>query len=101
MNEVLMRAISVSKRFGGPEIRPAVDDLSFQLGRQEVLGLLGPNGAGKTTTIRMLMSILRPSAGDIEYFGKRLADYRSEILSQVAFASTYTNLPLFLTVEEN
>lgn len=79
----------------------AVDDISFSLGEGEVLGLLGPNGAGKTTTIRMLISVLKPTSGTITIFGRELRKERSRTLQDVAFASTYTNLPLFLTVEEN
>ena len=41
----------------------AVDDLSFVVGHGQVCGLLGPNGAGKTTTLRMLVGLLRPTAG--------------------------------------
>jgi len=79
----------------------AVDNISFDLNKGEILGLLGPNGAGKTTTIQMLLSILKPSEGSIEYFGKNLDSHRSEILQDVAFASTYINLPWRLTVWEN
>lgn len=78
-----------------------IDNLSFSLGKGEVLGLLGPNGAGKTTTIQMLLSTLAPTSGIIEYFGKNLATHRSEILQQLSFASTYVGLPGRLTVQEN
>ncbi len=47
----------------------AVDDVSFRLGKGEILGLIGPNGAGKTTTIRMVLNILKPDAGEILYHG--------------------------------
>jgi ABC-2 type transport system ATP-binding protein len=50
----------------------AVRDLSFTLDRGQVLGLLGPNGAGKTTTLRMLMGLIRPTAGEILVFGHRI-----------------------------
>lgn len=79
----------------------AVDHISFQLQVGEILGLLGPNGAGKTTTIQMLLSALTPSSGSIKYFGKELSTHRSEVLADVAFASTYINLPYRLTVWEN
>lgn len=79
----------------------AVDSISFELQEGEILGLLGPNGAGKTTTIQMLLSVLTPTSGTIRYFDKDLATYRSEILQDVAFASTYVNLPWRLTVYEN
>lgn len=79
----------------------AVNHISFTLAEGEILGLLGPNGAGKTTTIQMLLSVLTPTAGSIQYFGKELAQHRSEILQFVSFASTYINLPWRLTVWEN
>lgn len=79
----------------------AVDGISFDLRRGEILGLLGSNGAGKTTTIHMLLSTLKPTSGSISYFGKDFFKHRSEILSHVAFASTYVSLPWALTVEQN
>ena len=99
--EVVLSVRDVTKVFRGKESICAVDCVSFELHRGEVLGLLGPNGAGKTTLIRMLISVLTPSAGQIEFFGKDLAKERSAILQKVAYASTYTYLPLFLTVREN
>jgi ABC-2 type transport system ATP-binding protein len=50
----------------------AVDGMDFEAGRGQVVGLLGPNGAGKTTALRMLMGLIRPSAGAIRIFGRRL-----------------------------
>ena len=47
----------------------AVNDISFELHRGEILGFLGPNGAGKTTAIRMILGILQPNAGEINFFG--------------------------------
>lgn len=79
----------------------AVDGISFDLAPGEILGLLGPNGAGKTTTIQMLLSTLTYTEGSIHYFGKELNKHRTEILSQLAFASTYANLPTKLTPMQN
>lgn len=47
----------------------AVDDISFIIDEGEIFGLLGPNGAGKTTTIRMLLTLIKPTAGKISVFG--------------------------------
>ncbi len=47
----------------------AVDNLSFQVNEGEVYGFLGQNGAGKSTTIRMLLSLIEPTSGEIEIFG--------------------------------
>ncbi len=79
----------------------AVDNVSFEMYEGEVLGLLGPNGAGKSTTISMLLDTLSPTSGQIEYFGLDFSHYRSQILEQVTFASTYVKLPWRLTVMEN
>ena len=78
----------------------AVDNISFGLKEGEILGLLGPNGAGKTTTIQMLLGLLTPTSGKVSYFGKSLFTNREEILEQVNFSSTYTELPWLLTVRE-
>ena len=50
----------------------AVADVEFEVRRGQVVGLLGPNGAGKTTTLRVLMGLIRPTAGEIYVFGHRL-----------------------------
>jgi ABC-2 type transport system ATP-binding protein len=62
----VIRARGLSRHFGG---RQAVAGASFAVEPGEVVGFLGPNGAGKTTTIRMLLGLLRPSAGGAEVDG--------------------------------
>ncbi|TAJ17468.1 MAG: ABC transporter ATP-binding protein [Planctomycetota bacterium] len=57
---------NLSKRFGS---FVAVDDVSFQVGRGEVLGFLGPNGAGKSTTMKMATGFLAPSSGEVRICG--------------------------------
>jgi ABC-2 type transport system ATP-binding protein len=59
------------RRYGG---RQAVDDVSLEVGRGEVVGLLGPNGAGKTTVIKMLLGLVRPDAGEAMLLGRSAAD---------------------------
>jgi sodium transport system ATP-binding protein len=58
----MIEVTNLSKQF--PSVL-AVDDISFTTNRGEVFGLLGPNGAGKTTTLRMILSILTPTSGQI------------------------------------
>ncbi len=91
-------ARKLTKSFKG---MTAVNDVSITLRSGEILGLLGPNGAGKTTTFQMLLGILTPTSGSIDYFGKDLFSHRSEILERVNFSSTYTNLPWNLKVSDN
>lgn len=79
----------------------AVDDISFELKKGEILGFLGPNGAGKTTTIQMLLGALTPSSGKINYFGQDLAKHRIAALKKIGYASGYDKLPARLTIYEN
>jgi ABC-2 type transport system ATP-binding protein len=91
----------LTKVYPGRPATTAVDRISFALESGEILGLLGPNGAGKTTTIQMLLSTLKPTSGEIRYFGQSLASRRGAILANVGFASAYSKLPRRLTVDEN
>lgn len=91
----------LTKKFPGKPPMVAVDGISFELGKGEILGLLGPNGAGKTTTIHMLLGTLTYTSGEILYFGKDFKKNRSDVLQNVAFASTYVNLPWKLTIKQN
>ena len=61
----------------------AVNDLNLEVLRSDVFGFLGPNGSGKTTTIRMLLGLIRPSAGRVSVFGLDNATDLSEILPRV------------------
>ncbi len=79
----------------------AVDDLGLDVRRGEVYGFLGRNGAGKTTTIRMLLGLIRPTAGDVTVHGRRIAPGETKVFRKVGYlvetATAYPNL----TVREN
>jgi ABC-2 type transport system ATP-binding protein len=79
----------------------AVVNVDLEVRRGEIYGFLGRNGAGKTTTIRMLLGLVRPSAGEISMLGSTLGRDRAGILSRIGFfvesAAAYPNL----TVREN
>jgi ABC-2 type transport system ATP-binding protein len=79
----------------------AVDHVSFDVGRGEIVGLLGPNGAGKTSTINMVLGVLKPDAGSIRIDGLDIAAQRSRALERTNFAAVYAPLPGNLTVEQN
>jgi ABC-2 type transport system ATP-binding protein len=79
----------------------AVDGVSLEVQRGEIVGLVGPNGAGKTTTINMILGVLAPTAGSIRIDGFDLAKARSRALSRTNFAAVYAPLPGNLTVEQN
>jgi ABC-type multidrug transport system ATPase subunit len=99
--EVVLRTRGLGKKFGE---RWAAKDLNIEVHRGDVFCFLGPNGAGKSTTIRMILTLLRPTAGSIEIFGKDLHQYRSAVLSRVSgivekpdfypYLSAYKNLEI-------
>jgi len=61
----------LSKRYGDHTV---VDDLTFSIPRNNVVGLIGPNGAGKTTAMKMLLGLVRPSGGDIALLGRTVGE---------------------------
>jgi ABC-2 type transport system ATP-binding protein len=72
----------LTKRYGG---KSALEDLSFDVKRGEILGLLGPNGAGKTTTMRILTSYLAPSAGKVHINGYSTATDSMDVRRQIGY----------------
>lgn len=79
----------------------AVEDLSFSVEKGEVYGFLGQNGAGKSTTIRMLLTLVHPTNGEIEMFGLNLLKHRREILRQTGAVIERPDLYKYLTAFEN
>jgi len=79
----------------------AVDGVSFEVNRNEIVGLLGPNGAGKTTTINMILGVLEPTSGTILVEDLDIAGKRSQALERTNFAAVYAPLPGNLTVIQN
>jgi ABC-2 type transport system ATP-binding protein len=79
----------------------AVDGVSFDVRRNEIVGLLGPNGAGKTTTINMVLGVLEPTSGSVRIEGIDIARRRADALSRTNFAAVYAPLPGNLTVAQN
>jgi len=77
---------NVSKHFGGLK---AVDDVTFQVGRREMIGLIGPNGAGKTTLLRTISGILKPTSGMVKYKGEDITDIKLWKIVDKGIASTF------------
>ena len=88
----------LSKKF---KALTAVDDLSFTVNEGDVYGFLGQNGAGKSTTIRMLLSLIKPTSGEINILGKNLFTHRSEILQQTGAVIEKPDLYKYLTAYQN
>jgi ABC-2 type transport system ATP-binding protein len=98
MSHPVLSVADLRKNYGDTA---AVQGVSFDVARNEVVGLLGPNGAGKTTTINMILGILQPSSGRISIEGIDLAYHRSQALERTNFAAVYAPLPGNLTVYQN
>ncbi len=81
------------------EIR-AVDNVSFRCQPGQIYGLLGANGAGKTTTLRMLATILQPTAGTAKVAGQDIVEAPDQVRQHVGFLSTATALYGRLTAKE-
>jgi ABC-type multidrug transport system ATPase subunit len=79
----------------------AVNDISFTVNAGDIYGFLGQNGAGKSTTIRMLLTLIEPTAGTIELFGKNLYSHRKEVLRQIGAVIEKPDLYKYLTAYEN
>jgi ABC-type multidrug transport system ATPase subunit len=94
----ILKVENISKHFGNLK---AVDELSFEVAAGEVFGFLGQNGSGKSTTIRMLLSLIHPSGGTIELFGKSLQKERNLILEQVGAIIERPDLYPYLSAREH
>ena len=80
----------------------AVNNISFEIKKNNTLGLLGPNGCGKTTSIGMMLGLITPSSGEVFIDGMPLnSKNRIKLLSFMNFASPYIELPKKLTVIQN
>ena len=89
---------NLSKKYGNIQ---AVNDLSFTVNEGDVYGFLGQNGAGKSTTIRMLLTLIAPTAGEIHIFDKKLSTHRSEILSNIGAVIEKPDLYKYLNAYDN
>lgn len=79
----------------------AVNNLNLNVYKGDVFGFLGPNGAGKSTTIRMLLTLINPTSGNIKIFGNDLKSNRREILSKVGAIVEKPDFYLYLTAFKN
>ena len=98
MNEYAVEVVNLTKKFGD---FTAVDGVTFNIRRGQIFGFLGPNGAGKTTTIRMLLCLLRPTAGQAAVLGYDIVRQPEEIRRHIGYMSQRFSLYQDLTVSEN
>ncbi len=100
MNEPILVIKDLTKIFNADVLKKkfcAVDSLSLTFEEGKVTGLLGHNGAGKTTTIRMILGLIRPNSGQIEFRGKPISYLDRRI---IGYMPETNRLPQSLTPEE-
>jgi ABC-type branched-subunit amino acid transport system ATPase component len=83
---VFLEVKNLRKEFGGVV---AVDDNTFSVQQGERLGIIGPNGAGKTTTFNMIAGYFKPTAGTIEYKGRKISGLKPHKISQLGIGRTF------------
>ena len=93
----ILRTQHLTKRFG---TRVAVNALDIDVQPGDIYGFLGPNGAGKSTTIRMILSLIRPSDGNVTLFGHDISANRS-VLARVGGLVEKPDFYLYLSARKN
>ena len=93
-----LRLRAVSAAYGR---RRVLDRVDLEVDKGEVVALLGPNGSGKTTMLRVIGGIVSPTAGEVDLFGRRLADWsRADVARSVAVLPQTSELPDGFKVSE-
>ncbi|MGZ4929268.1 MAG: ABC transporter ATP-binding protein [Halobacteriota archaeon] len=96
MERDYIETVGLEKRFGDVQ---AVEDFTLRVKKGEVFGLLGPNAAGKTTLIKMLCSLLKPTAGEAYVLGKRIPN--PDIAPRIGYMPQELALYTNISVHEN
>jgi len=100
MNNVILSLENVTMQFGGVV---ALNDVSFEIRKQEILGLIGPNGAGKTTVFNVITGVYQLTKGDILFQGESIQGDKRYRITNKGIARTFQNIRLWgdMTALEN
>ena len=100
MSDSVLKFENVTMQFGGVV---ALNDVSFDIKKQEILGLIGPNGAGKTTVFNVITGVYQVTKGDIFFEGKSLKGIKRYKITNSGIARTFQNIRLWgdMTALEN
>lgn len=100
MSDPVLSIRNISKSFGGIK---AVNDVSFEVHKGEVLGLIGPNGSGKSTLFNCVLGQLKPDNGEVKVNGKPVSGMRAADLNKLGVGRTFQQLSVFpqMSVLEN
>ncbi|NQU66075.1 MAG: ABC transporter ATP-binding protein [SAR324 cluster bacterium] len=92
MTENFLEIKGLNKGFGGLK---ATNDVSFNIGRDQIVGLIGPNGAGKSTLLRLIVGILKPDSGSIMFKGQQIKGKKTWDIVNQGIACTFQNMRPF------
>jgi branched-chain amino acid transport system ATP-binding protein len=98
--ETLLQSTDLTVKFGG---LTALDSVSFDIRRGEILGLIGPNGAGKTTCFNAITGVYRPTSGSVVFDGEPVGNRKRHQITRLGIARTFQNIRLWgeMTALEN
>jgi branched-chain amino acid transport system ATP-binding protein len=91
-DETILEVINITKKFGG---LIALNNVSFDVRKGEILAVIGPNGAGKTTLVNIISGILRPTAGRVVYKGIDITNTRPNKRAKMGIARTF-QVPIYI-----
>lgn len=92
MSENFLEVKNLNKSFGGLK---AIDSVSFQMRRDEIIGLIGPNGAGKTTLVRLITGFLKPDSGVVYFKDRKITGLRTWTIVNRGITGTFQNMRPF------
>jgi branched-chain amino acid transport system ATP-binding protein len=92
VGDSIVEVKDLTVKFGG---LLALDNVSFDIKRGEILGLIGPNGAGKTTCFNAMTGVYRPTSGDVLLEGKSIKGQKQHQITRLGLARTFQNIRLF------
>ena len=90
----ILSVAQITVRFGGIV---ALDDVSFEIEPQQIVGLIGPNGAGKTTCFNCVSRLYEPTSGRIAFEGRNLLGMQAHQIASIGIGRTFQNVALFAT----
>jgi len=97
-DEIILQTIQLTKRFRN---FTAVHSLNLTIRRGDIYGFLGPNGAGKSTTIRMMLGLIKPTAGEVKIFNTGLSANRNKALGKIGALVEKPSFYNYLTARQN
>ena len=92
MSESILKLDNVTMQFGGVV---ALNDVTFEVRKQEILGLIGPNGAGKTTVFNVITGVYQITKGSITFNGKSISGIKRYRITKGGIARTFQNIRLW------